>query len=80
MVVVVGLTLVDPLAELVVNDPGVIVMLVAPEVDQLSVLLAPDAILVGLAVNDLIGGRPDPVTVTFTVAVLEPAELVAVSK
>ncbi|HLY40633.1 MAG TPA: hypothetical protein VKR52_05435 [Terracidiphilus sp.] len=79
MVVVVGLTIVDPLAELVVNDPGVIVMLVAPEVDQLSVLLAPEAMLVGLAVNELIGGRLGAATVTFTVAVTEPALLVAVS-
>jgi len=75
----VGLTVVDPLAELDVKVPGVMAMLVAPVVAQLSVLLAPEAMLAGLAVNELIeGGVGAAVTVTLAVAVTEPAEFVAV--
>jgi hypothetical protein len=77
VVVVVGLTLVVPLAEAEVKVPGVMATLVAPVVDQLSVLLEPEVMLVGLAVNAVITGRP--VTVTVTVAVVDPAALVAVS-
>ncbi|HLY40632.1 MAG TPA: hypothetical protein VKR52_05430 [Terracidiphilus sp.] len=51
-----GLSDVVPLAEVDVNVPGVIVMLVAPEVDQLSVLLAPALMLAGLAAKDVIVG------------------------
>ena len=54
-------------------------MLVAPVVTQLSVLLAPDAMLAGLAVKDVIVGLLGAVTVTVAVAVTEPAALVAVS-
>jgi hypothetical protein len=50
--------LVVPLAELDVNVPGVMETLVAPEADQLSVLLAPEVMLVGFAVNALIVGTP----------------------
>ena len=56
MVVAVGLMLVVPLAEADVNPPGEIEMEVAPLVAQLRVLLAPELILVGLAVNELIDG------------------------
>jgi hypothetical protein len=56
VVVAVGLTLVDPLAEVDVNIPGVIEMLVAPEVAQLSTVLAPAEMLPGLAENDEIAG------------------------
>ena len=73
------LTLVEPLAEVEVNVPGVMAMLVAPVVTQLSVLLAPDAMLAGLAVKDVIVGLLGAVTVTVAVAVTEPAALVAVS-
>ena len=76
VVVVVGLTLVEPLANVDVNVPGVMATLVAPPVDQLSVLLAPELMLVRLAVNELITGRF--VTVTVTAAVVDPAALVAV--
>ena len=79
MVVAVGLTLVEPLAEVEVNVPGVMAMLVAPVVTQLSVLLAPDAMLAGLAAKDVIVGLLGAVTVTVAVAVTEPAALVAVS-
>jgi len=52
----VGLTLVEPLADADVNVPGVIATLVAPVVTQLSVLLAPELIAVGLAENELTPG------------------------
>ena len=83
VVVVCGLTFVFPLADVDVNVPGVIVMLVAPEAAQLSVLAPPGAIVEGLAENELIDGTPVPVplpvTVTFAVAVAEPAAFVAVN-
>ena len=59
--------------------PGVIAMLVAPVVAQLSVLLEPELILVGPAVKELISGLPAVFTVTVSVDVVEPATLVAVS-
>jgi hypothetical protein len=62
-----------------VNVPGVIAILVASLVSQLSVLLAPEVILVGLAVNELTVGSSSVVTVTVSVAVVEPAALVAVN-
>jgi len=77
-VVTVGLTLVDPLADVDVNVPGVIPILVAPVVAQLSVLLAPELMLVGLAVKELIVGFAAVVTVTDAVAVVEPEAFVAV--
>jgi hypothetical protein len=39
VVVVVGLTVVEPLADVDVNEPGVMAILAAPVVAQLSVLL-----------------------------------------
>ncbi len=56
-------------------------MLAAPVVTQLSVLLEPEVILVGLAVKELISGGLGllGVTVTVTVDVLEPEALLAVS-
>jgi hypothetical protein len=78
--VAVGLTLVDPLAAEEVNVPGVIVIDVAPLVAQLSVLLEPEVMLVGFAVNELIVGLPSAaVTVTVAVDVTDPAAFVAVS-
>ena len=79
MVVAVGLTLVEPLANVEVNVPGVMAILVAPVVTQLSVLLEPELMLVGLAVKELIVGLLGAFTVTVTVDVTEPAALVAVS-
>ena len=80
MVVEVGLTLVEPVAELEVKVPGVIEIVVAPEVDQLRLLLEPESMPVGLAVKELIVGLlAETVTVTLTVDVLEPEELVAVT-
>ena len=79
MVVAVGLTLVEPLAAVEVNVPGVIPILVAPLVAQLNLLIAPEVILEGLAVKELIVGFPVVFTVTVSVDVAEPAALVAVS-
>jgi hypothetical protein len=77
VVVVVGATENVPLADVDVKLPGMIVTLVAPVAANANVLLEPDAMLAGLAVNEVItGGVP---TVTVAVAVTDPAELVAVS-
>ena len=57
----VGLMLVEPLADGDVNVPGVMAILVAPVAAQLSVLLAPEFMLVGFAVNEVIvGTEPFP--------------------
>jgi hypothetical protein len=48
--------LVEPLADVDVNVPGVMARLVAPAATQLSVLLVPELMLVGLAVKDVIVG------------------------
>jgi hypothetical protein len=81
VIVACGLTFVVPLTDVDANVPGVIVMLVAPEVAQLSELAPPGAMVEGLAVNELIDGTlvPVPVTVTVAVAVAEPAAFLAVS-
>jgi hypothetical protein len=62
-----------------VNVPGEMAMLVAPVVAQLSVLLEPEAMVDGLAVKELMVGLLGVFTVTVTVAVVEPAALVAVN-
>jgi hypothetical protein len=71
VVVAVGLTLVEPLADVEVNVPGVMAILVAPVVAQLNVLLEPEAMLAGLAVKlVMVGGVGVTVTVTvFVIAV-----------
>jgi hypothetical protein len=79
VVVAVGLTLVEPLADLDVNVPGVIARLVAPVVAQLNVLVAPEVIVVGFAEKELMIGLPVVFTVTVTDDVAEPAALVAVN-
>jgi hypothetical protein len=66
VVVVVGLTLVDPVAEVELNGPGEIAIVVAPLVVQFSVLLVPVVTLVGLAAKDVIEGAV-PVPVGFDV-------------
>jgi hypothetical protein len=78
VVVAVGLSLFDPLADVDVNVPGVMARLVAPVVAQLSVLLEPEVIAVGLAVKALITGLLAVFTVTVSTDVVEPAALVAV--
>ena len=79
MVVAVGLTLVEPLGDVDVNAPGVMAILVAAVVAQLSVLLEPEVIVVGRAVKTLMVGLLAAFTVTVRVDVAEPAALVAVS-
>lgn len=61
------------------NVPGAMAIPVAPLVDQLSVLLDPALIVVGLAVKELIAGLPSAPTVMVCVDVAEPAVSVAVS-
>jgi hypothetical protein len=75
-VVAVGLTVVEPLAEVDVNVPGAMAMLVAPVVLHARVLPAPSLTLAGLAVKEPIFGL---YMVTVALAVTEPEELVAVS-
>jgi hypothetical protein len=61
VVVAVGLTVVEPLASVEVKVPGAMAMLVAPVTAQVSVLLAPELIVAGLAANKVItGGEPGP--------------------
>jgi len=66
-----------------VNVPGVIAIVVAPLVAQSSMLLKPEPMLGGFAVNELIvgllGGLFAGFTVTVTVDVAAPAPFVAVS-
>jgi hypothetical protein len=79
----VGLTLVEPFAVVDVNAPGVIAMLVAPVVVQLSVLLEPEVMLAELAVKDVTeGAEPVPGAVVIGAVVVgagllvEPPQLV----
>jgi hypothetical protein len=79
-VVAVGLKLVEPLAVVEVKVPGVMARVVAPVTDQLRVALAPEFMVVGLAVKELMVGLVGGgVTVTVAVAVTDPVALVAVS-
>jgi hypothetical protein len=52
----VGLTLVEPLAAVDVKVPGVMPMEAAPVVAQLRLLLEPELIVGGFAVNDVMVG------------------------
>ena len=53
--------MVEPFADVDVKDPGVMAIVVAPLVAQFSVLLAPEFMLAGFAVKDLIvGAEPLP--------------------
>jgi hypothetical protein len=74
-----GLTLVEPLAKVEVKLPGVMAIVVAPLVDQFRLLLEPELMLLGLAEKVLmVGLLPAAFTVTVTVIVDEPEELLAV--
>jgi hypothetical protein len=78
--VAVGLTEVDPIPNCELKLPGEIEMVVAPLADQLSVLLPPEVMLVGLAPNEPIDGTetvppvelPEPLD---PVVPVEPDEL-----
>ncbi len=61
------------------NVPGAMAILVAPIVVQLSVLLDPETIPVGLAVKELIVGLVDGLTVRLSFDVLDPEAFVAVN-
>ena len=61
------------------NPPGAMERLVAPLVAQLSVLLEPEEIVVGLAVKEPTVGLAAVFTVTVAVDVADPLALVAVS-
>jgi hypothetical protein len=52
---------VEPLTEVEVNVPGVIAIVVAPLVTQLSMVLVPEFMVAGLALNDVIAGTGPPV-------------------
>jgi hypothetical protein len=65
VVVAVGLTLVDPLADAEVNVPGAMAILVAPVVAQLSVALVPEFMVVGFATKDVIVGTESFAGVEF---------------
>jgi hypothetical protein len=78
VVVAVGFTLVEPLADAEVNVPGVMARLVAPVVTQLNVLLEPEAIVAGFAVKELMIGLAGVFTVTVAKDVTEPEALLAV--
>jgi hypothetical protein len=69
---------VEPAAAADVNVPGVMAMDVAPDVVQLKMLVPPEEIPLGLAVNEVMVGLLGRFTVTVTVAVVDPVELVAV--
>jgi hypothetical protein len=56
VVVAVGLSVAEPLAEVDEKFPGETLTLVAPDVTQLSVVLAPAVIEAGFAENDEIAG------------------------
>jgi hypothetical protein len=74
VVVAVGLTLVELLAVVDVNVPGVMTILVAPVVVQLSVLLVPELMVVSAAVKDVIAGaEPGPEPEFDIVNELQPA-------
>ncbi|MGA2097436.1 MAG: hypothetical protein ABSH39_14130 [Candidatus Acidiferrum sp.] len=56
MVVEVGLTLLEPLADVEVKLPGEMEIVLAPAVDQLSVTFVPEVMVVRLAVKELMVG------------------------
>jgi hypothetical protein len=73
IVVAVGLTIVEPLADAELNPPGEIEIVVAPLAAQLSVLLAPELMLAGLAPKDVIVGA-DPFPWFVLVEPVVPAQ------
>jgi hypothetical protein len=65
-VVVVGLTAIEPLADVSLTLPGLMVALVAPVVFQLISVLPPETTVGGLAVKELMVGRDWAKQVTDT--------------
>ena len=77
----VGATEVDPLAEVEVKLPGVMLTWLAPLVVQLKLVVPPAVIVAGLPANDVMVGFTGvgAVTVTVAVEVTDPVLLVAVN-
>lgn len=73
MVVAVGLTVVEPLADVDVKVPGVIEMPFAPVTAQLSVVRAPELRLVGFATKEVIRGAWVPEDDVDSVVEPQPA-------
>jgi hypothetical protein len=72
----VGLTLVEPLADVDVNVPGVMAIVAAPLVVQLSMLLEPEFMLSGTATNELIvGAEPFPGGIIGEIVELQPPSM-----
>jgi hypothetical protein len=69
---------VEPLANVDVNVPGVMAIVVEPVVAQVRVLLEPELMLAGLAVKEVMLGLLAGLMVTVAVEVVEPEALVAV--
>jgi hypothetical protein len=67
----VGVIVVEPLADVDVNDPGVMAMLEAPVAAQLSELLVPKLMLAGFAAKEVIIGAA-PVPLGALVELVEP--------
>jgi|SRR5579863_8865078 len=65
--------LVEPLADVEVKLPGVMAIVVAPAAAQLSVLLVPEFMLVGFAVNEVIVGVEPLPEDEFDVLVPQPS-------
>jgi len=86
VVVAVGLTVVEPLADDELKLPGEIEIVVAPLVTQLRVAFAPEFMLVGFAEKELIAGAepfpsdeldelvPQPASPTQTASIRSTAE------
>ena len=75
MVVVVGLKITDPLADVDANVPGVTAMPVAPVVAQFTVVLLPAMMDAGLAVKEVIVGAATSLVVgAFCVQPARPAK------
>ena len=69
-----GLTFVEPVADVEVNVPGAMAILVAPVVAQLSVVPVPEFMLVGVAVKEVIdGAEPAPVDECDAIGEVQPA-------
>ena len=67
-----GVTLRAPEAAVDVYPPGLILILLAPLVAQVNVVLAPESIVEGVAVKEVMLGLETTITVTVLVVVRFP--------
>jgi hypothetical protein len=72
VVVAVGLTVAEPLADDELKLPGEIEIVVAPLVTQLSVALAPEFMLAGFAAKEVTDGTEPEFNVEFGALVVLP--------